>query len=150
MFTITDDGSLSTKINSMVTQCDYMISSIKSASESTKVGIAVTIPPNYSQDAFGKAYGCGQTRERYKHNNMLWVKRLLQEYANKETDRIYLVPICTNLDTIYNMGLESDSVNARNTSITYQSPIANGGVHSVESGYQQLADVYMAFLKANV
>ena len=58
------------------------------------------------------------------------------------------VNIFTNLDTTYNMGLESTPVNARNTAITYESPIANGTVHPVESGYKQLADVYMAFLKA--
>ena len=40
------------------------------------------------------------------------------------------------------MGLEDTKVNARNT-ITYSSPIANGGVHPVESGYWQIADVYL-------
>ena len=148
VFLPTDDDALNSKINTMVTQCNYIVNSIKSASANTKIGIAVTIPPNRSQDAFGKAYGCGQTRARYKHNNTAWVKRLLAEYTGMEADNIYLIPICTNLDTTYNMGLESVPVNARNTDNTYLSPIANGGVHPVESGYKQLADVYTAFLKA--
>lgn len=79
---------------------------------------------------------------------MLFVQGIIETYDERESDSIYLVPIYTNLDTTYNMGLESDPVNARNTSITYESPIANGGVHPAEVGYKQLADVYMAFLKA--
>jgi hypothetical protein len=39
-------------------------------------------------------------------------------------------------------------VNARNTEVTYESPIENGGVHPVLSGYWQIADIYTAFLKA--
>ena len=58
-----------------------------------KVGIALTIPPNYNQDAFGKAYSCGQTRWRYKHNNWLFVKRLIDDYDNQTTNGIYVIPI---------------------------------------------------------
>jgi len=148
MFLKTDDEAVFSQIKTCITQCDAMIASLKSAVSGIKIGIAVTIPPNRSQDAFGKAYGCGQTRSRYKRNNMLFVKSIIDTYDERETDGIYLVPIFTNLDTTYNMGLESMPVNARNTAITYESPIANGGVHPVESGYKQLADVYMAFLKA--
>lgn len=148
MFDYTADSSLEAQIQRCIDYCDAMIASIKSASASIKIGICVTIPPNDSQDAFGKAYGCGQTRNRYKRNNLLWAKRLIAEYDNRETDAIYLVPIHTNLDTVYNMGMETLPVNARNTDVTYQSPIANGGVHPVESGYWQIADVYTAFLKA--
>ena len=148
MFDYTADSSLVAQIQRCIDYCDAMIASIKSASASIKIGICVTIPPNDSQDAFGKAYGCGQTRNRYKRNNLLWAKRLIAEYDNRETDAIYLVPIHTNLDTVYNMGMETLPVNARNTVVTYESPIDNGGVHPVESGYWQIADVYTAFLKA--
>lgn len=150
MFEYTNDGAVNAKIESCITQCDEMIESIKAVSPSPKIGICITIPPNDSQDAFGKAYGCGQTRNRYKRNNLLWVKRLIAEYDSRENEGIYLIPIHTNLDTVFNMGMEALPVNARNTVTTYQSPIANGGVHPVESGYWQIADVYTAFLKGNV
>ena len=147
MFLKNDDDAVYSQTKTCLTQCNAMITSLKSAAPNIKIGIVVTIPPNRSQDAFGKAYGCGQTRERYKRNNMLFVKSIIDAYDERESDSIYLVPIFTNLDTTYNMGLESTPVNARNT-ITYESPIANGSVHPVESGYKQLADVYMAFIKA--
>lgn len=142
------DSALETGITNCESLCDSMIASIKSASPSTKIGLCLTIPPNHSQDAFGKAYKCGQTRDRYKRNNLLWVHSLIETYSNRASDGIYLIPIYTNLDTVYNMGLETLPVNARNTDVTYQSPIGNGGVHPVSSGYWQIADVYTAFLKA--
>lgn len=148
MFGYTNDFSLARAINDAKDLCNEMIASIKSVSADTKIGLCLTIPPNHSQDAFGKVYKCNQTRDRCKRNNVIWVQNLIETYDGKESDGIYLVPIYVNLDTVYNMGMETLPVNARNTDVTYQSPIANGGVHPVESGYWQIADVYTAFLKA--
>lgn len=150
MFGYVDDTALAAAINMNIGYCDAMIDSVKDVSDNIKIGVCLTIPPNHSQDAFGKAYQCAQTRDRYKRNNALWVNRLVSEYDDREDEDIYLVPLFTNLDTIYNMGMESMPVNARNTAMTYNSPIGNGGVHPVESGYWQIADVYTAFLKGNV
>lgn len=149
MFGALSDAQLAASIESGIGYCDSMIASIKSASPNTKVVVCMTIPPNFSQDAFGKEYKNRQTRARYKRNNILWVERLIDEYDGREAESIYLCPINLSLDTIYNMGMETMPVNARNTAMTYESPIANGGVHPVESGYWQIADVYTAFLKAH-
>lgn len=149
VFGSTSDSALNTAIAGCKEYCDAMIESILDASPNTKIGICLTIPPNHSQDAFGKEYNCGQNRARYKRNNTLWVNALIEEYDGRESEGIYLIPINLALDTVYNMGLETLPVNARNTSITYESPIGNGGVHPVESGYWQIADVYTAFLKGN-
>lgn len=148
-FNYTSDSDLETAIATITGLCNSMIASVKSASPNSKIGICLTIPPNHSQDAFGKAYACNQSRDRYKRNNAIWVQRQIEEYDSRESEGIYVIPIHTNLDTINNMGMETLPVNARNTSVTYQSPIGNGGVHPVESGYWQIADVYTAFLKGN-
>lgn len=147
-FSFATDDTVDAQITTCINYVTSAITSIKSASPSTKIGVCLTIPPNHSQDAFGKAYDNGQTRNRYKRNNTLWVDKLIETFDSRESENIYLVPIHTNLDTVYNMGMETLPVNARNTAITYQSPIGNGGVHPVESGYWQIADVYTAFLKA--
>ncbi len=146
-FSFYDDLTLNNEINILFNRCDYIVNSIKSYNENIKIGIALTIPPNYSQDAFGKAYSCGQTRDRYKRNNILWVNAQINRYKDRENEGIYLIPIHCNLDTKYNFGFEEIQVNKRNT-MTYLSPIANGGVHPVESGYWQCADTYWYFLKA--
>ena len=146
-FGYTLDSILEGVIDGLNSMCDSMIASIKEASPNTKIGVVLTIPPNYSQDAFGKAYKCGQTRARYKHNNVIWVDNQIRRYENREEEGIYLIPIHTNLDTKYNMGMETNYHNKRNTTMTYESPITNGGVHPVDSGYWQIADVYWFFLK---
>lgn len=147
VFSYTTDSILAGVIDDLNSMCDAMISSIMGASPETKVGVALTIPPNYSQDAFGKAYNCGQSRARYKRNNVIWVDNLIRRYQNREEEGIYLIPIHTNLDTKFNMGMETNYHNKRNTTMTYESPIRNGGVHPVDSGYWQIADVYWFFLK---
>lgn len=149
MFNYTSDGALESGIETAIERVDAMISSLQDAVIGIKVGICLTIPPNDSQDAFGKAYKCKQSRDRYKRNNTIWVNELIKEYDGREAEGIYLVPINVALDTVYNMGLETIPVNARNTDITYQSPVGNGCVHPATSGYWQIADVYAAFLKGN-
>lgn len=149
VFGYVSDTELNVWIPRILGYYDTMVESLQTADSSMKIGICITIPPNNSQDAFGKDYNCGQTRDRCKRNNAIWASKLIEHFAGKENERVYLVPIHVNLDTVYNMGMETFSVNARNTAITYESPTANGGVHPVESGYWQIADVYTAFLKGN-
>lgn len=148
MISITSDTQMNNGINTFITRLNTVIASLKSANADMKIGIALTIPPNYSQDAFGKVYK-NRWRNRSKKNISYLVNRLITEYDNKENDRVYLIPIYTNLDTVYNMGMEDTQVNARNTT-TYKAPIGNGGVHPAESGYWQIADVYYSFLKAHI
>ena len=147
MFHASDDFEAAITVENTLAKYQEMIDSIKSVSEAPKVALGVTIPPNYSQDPFGKSYANNQTRNRYKRNNTLWVKSLIENFDNRINEGIYLVHIHVNLDTRYNMGLEEIQVNARNTT-TYMSPIGNGGVHPVESGYWQIADVEWYFLKS--
>ena len=147
MFGYADDASAEGGVTTNIVYLDATIASVRSAAPNTKICVALTIPPNYSQDAFGKAYKCSQTRDRYKRNNALWVAKLIETYQGRESDGIYILPINTNLDTRYNMGFESAQVNKRNTE-TYQQPIGNGGVHPSESGYWQVADIYWFFLKS--
>lgn len=150
MFGAASDTQLNSSIESAIDYCDTVIESVQTASPDTTILICLTIPCNYTQDGFGKEYGCGQTRQRCKRNNILWVQRQIAEYGGRESEGIYLVPINLALDTVNNMGAETDSVNARNISVTYRTSTGNGAVHPAESGYWQIADMYKAFLKANL
>ena len=150
VFGFTSDSAYESGVTTILERAESAVQSVLDATTTTKVCVCLTIPPNHSQDAFGKAYNCGQTRNRYKRNNTLWVDALMNLFKDRESERIYLIPINACLDTVYNMGMETLPVNARNTDVTYQSPISNGGVHPVESGYWQIADVYTAFIKGNL
>ena len=148
MFSCRDDDEALAKAEKCICYLNQMIESIIKASPHTRVGICLPIPPNHSQDAFGKAYGLWQTRERYRRNNLLLVNMMIEKYDNRTSEMIYLVPIHLALDTVWNMGMETIPVNARNLETEEVSPIKNGGVHPDLSGYWQIADVYTAFLKA--
>lgn len=146
-FSYTDDAMLKSKIDEFIADYDFFIASVKQFDPNIKIGVCITIPPNQSQDAFGKAYASGQTQHRYKINNAALVKRLIEKYKGQEANNIYLVPIEVNLDTRNNMGFDVEPINARNTT-TVERATSNGGVHPAESGYWQIADVYHAFIKS--
>ena len=147
MFSITSEMSLESKMDEAIADFETMINSIKANSSTIKIGLALTIPPNYSQDAFAKDYSTGQTRWRYKRNNVLWVQRMIQHFSGKEAQNIYLIPTNSVIDTKYNYGFVEEKVNAR-SEITKQVSAANGGVHPVTSGYWQIADAYWFWLKS--
>lgn len=130
----------------MILQLQGMISSIHKFDADINVGIAITIPPGNDQNAFGKAYGVTYTLWQYKNKNFLWNKALINAFRDSEENNIYLIPINTNLDTYYNMGLEDEQCNAR-TDKKVTTIVENGNVHPSEEGYWQIADVYWYFLK---
>lgn len=147
MFSFLDDVSANAAITTVLSEYQTMIDSIRAYSAAIKIGIAITIPPSYEQSAFGKNYGNGTTRWRYKRNNFLWIKALINNFKAEEAQGIYLVPINVNIDTRYNYGLESLPVNARNSK-TVESIVANGGVHPDVPGYWQIADSFWYWLKS--
>lgn len=147
VFSVSDETDLRNTVDNMLSQYGQMIKSIKAFDDNIKIGLAITIPPAYSQDAFGLNHGTDYVRWRYKRHNYLWCKSLINEFKDQEENDIYLVPIHVNLDTKYNMGMEQVQVNARNPQMVEVIP-ANGSVHPNEYGYWQIADVYWYFLKS--
>lgn len=125
-FGMTSDEALQTKIDTILSDFDYIINDVKSYDPNIKVGITVTIPPNARQDAFGTAYGTGQTQWRYKRNNAIWGQRLIAHYKNKEDQGIYLVPMQHDIDTNNNIA---------------------DAVHPIQSGYDQMGNSVYAYLK---
>ena len=125
-FGMTSDEALQTKIDTILSDFDYIINDVKSYDPNIKVGVTVTIPPNASQDAFGNAYGNGQTQWRYKRNNALWTQRLIAHYKDKDAQGIYLVPMQHNIDTTNNIA---------------------DAVHPTQAGYDQMGDSVYAYLK---
>ena len=126
-FGITDDNVLNTKINAMITDYNAIISSIHEYDPNIKVGVTVTIPPSSSQDVFGNSRGVGQTQWRYKRNNFIWNRKAIDNFKNKESQNIYLVPLNHNLDTDSNLA---------------------DHVHPTENGYNQMGDSLYYFMKS--
>lgn len=144
VYSYSDDANLTAKLLIIKKQIDHIVSSIQQFDNNVKVCIALPIPPNYSQNGF---YDQDQTRNRCKRNNALLVDELIKTYDNRESERIYLIPLHCNLDTEYNFKLIDEVVNKRST-ITYKASAKGSNVHPDESGYWQCADSYWFFLKS--
>jgi lysophospholipase L1-like esterase len=147
MFGFSGVPEANAEIPNILARYQIMIDSIKSAGAGIKIGIALTIPPSYDHNPWGKLFGMSYSRENYKLANWMFVKALTNQFQNQEAGRVYIVPVNTNLDTRYNMGLESLPVNARNAK-TIESIASNGHVHPSTEGYWQIADCYWFFLKS--
>lgn len=146
LFQWIDDKEAKKGIKETTHYYNEMIESIQSYDSDINIGICLTIPPGYSQDAFGGMYGTLIPRWKYKNHYIMWVNALIESFDNKQMRHLYLVPINTNIDTKYNMGMADIQVNARNTRLEEQI-IPNGNCHPDETGYAQIADVYFSFLK---
>jgi len=146
VFSKTSDAGVSQLATTMLAQLEAMITNIHTYDANIKIGLAVTTPPPYNNDAFGASYGCGQTRWRFKRNLLLWSRLLINQFQGREVaDKVYLVPLSLNLDTVHNMLFNTAAPWNSRTSLTTQR-IYNG-VHPDTPGYYQSADTYHAFLK---
>ena len=122
----TNDDGLNTKVDTILNDLDFIVNDVLSYNPNIKVGVTVTFPPNENQDAFGNAYGNGQTQWRYKRNNAIWTKRLIEHFNGKEAQGIYLVPMQHNINTVTNIA---------------------DAVHPTQAGYDQIGDSVYAYLK---
>jgi lysophospholipase L1-like esterase len=125
VFDPTTDGDLNILITTVLTKYDTIINSIKAYNSNIKIGVNITIPPNESQDAFGLAYGSGQTQWRYKRNNSLWIEQLINHF--KSISGVYLIPMNNNIDCKNNI---------------------NDGVHPKAEGYNQMGDALYYWMKS--
>lgn len=96
-----DDESLDNKIQQIFKDAEYIINDIHAYDSTIKIGLAITFPPNASQDAFGTAKDVYQTQWRYKDNNFIWVQKLMEKYNDHEF--VQLVPLHCVLDTVNNI-----------------------------------------------
>lgn len=78
---------------------------------------------------------------------MLWAKTLIETYTGQEANRIYLVPTNTALDVVNGYPLSASAIVNSRSSVMVQRQ--NNGVHPDTSGYQQIGDALLAFLKCN-
>ena len=141
----TSVDAINQQITVVLSQYQTMIDSIKSFDTTIKIGIMITIPPAYTQDAFAVAYNNGPTRFGNKMTNFMWVKALIKYFVGKEAQGIYIVPINVNIDTKHNFPTETVPANARSGVMVVRQ---NNGVHPAEGGYYQIADVIYYWLKS--
>jgi lysophospholipase L1-like esterase len=145
-FNIRTDQLVEKKISVMINQMTEILNNIHRYDKRIKIGIMISIPPAYNQDGFGafQFSHTGQTRWRYKRNILMWAKKLIHVFKNKEKDNIYLIPVNVNLDTLHNMPGKMVPANSRTDKMIFRQ---DDPVHPAKEGHFQIADVIFSFIK---
>ena len=141
------DETIEPVTNTMFKHYDALVAAVHGYSKDTWIAAMLPAPPAATQDAFGANYRCGQTRWQYKRNQHRLMERMLERYANREKEHLYVVPIHVNLDCSHNYPSGPQPWNAR---ADIQTDRLSNGVHPAASGYRQIGDSLYAWLKVQL
>jgi lysophospholipase L1-like esterase len=142
LFGQTSDANAESVVTAMASDLAAIIANIQAAVSGIKVWVGLVTPPSHDQSAFGNDYpGASQYRSRYNRNIGIWRSFLIATYGGSAT--VGLAPVNCCLDTINNMAVTSQAVNARNATTT---SVQTNGVHPANSGELQIGDCFYACL----
>lgn len=145
-FSATDE-TIEERIDVMFSHYETLLAMVREVAPDAEIGALLLVPPAASQDAFGANYACGQTRWQYRRNQHRVVERMLEQFGNRETEGLFLVPAVCNLDCARNYPQRTEPANSR--SETPLTRLANG-VHPGPDGYRQIGDSIYCWLKARL
>ena len=141
VFQATDEDRAE-RIAKIIENADKLVSAFRKDMPDAVIGIGL-VTSGANQDAFGSSYKCGQTSWGYHKNHFYLNKAMVKHFAGKDP-KLFIVPANTGLDTENNFPVKKEAVNVGNSvKIERQS----NGVHPAISGYNQMGDVYYAWLK---
>lgn len=137
------EDNLESAVDQILKNAEKLIAEFQRVAPDAQIGLALTVPPAASQDAFG-ASEPSQSRWQYRRNQHRLVERMIEKYGNGQYRNISLVPAYLNLDCENNFPVTSEPVNSRNNVKVLRQ---NNGVHPAPEGYLQIADSFYAWLK---
>ncbi len=143
VFSLKEDN-LDSAIDRILKNADKLIAEFQKVGPDTQIGLALTVPPAATQDAFGSNYQCGQTRWQYRRNQHRLVELMIERYGSGKYRNVSLIPVYVNLDCENNFPTVSEPLNSRNSAKTVRQ---SNGVHPAQEGYLQIADSFYAWLK---
>lgn len=139
-----NDETIEKTIDNMFQYADTLLAEFRKVGPETKIGIVLIPPPAATQDAFGSNYKCGQTRWQYRKNQHRVVERLIQKFAGKEKENLFIIPAYVNIDCVNNYPKKQETINSRTTAKISRD---SNGVHPAAEGYLQIADSIYYWMK---
>ena len=133
-----NDGWRNMNGTTIVENLQTMINSIKAYNSNIKIGISLQCPPYLGE------YGNNNLYEHLRRNKDN--ENVINAFKDKENNNIYIVPINSNLDAVFNFPMGTTVINSRNSN-TIQN--CTDETHPANSGYYQISDSYYCFLKCN-
>ena len=124
-------AAIDDRIDAMLLHADALVAAFRKAAPQAQLGICLTTPPNSREEAFQANYKDRYHRWGWKRIQHRLVQREIRHFANRETERLFVVPTQLNLDPVDGY------------------PV-NNGVHPNEFGYKQIGASIYAWLKTRV
>jgi len=118
-------------IDKMFKEAEPLLAALRAAAPKADIGVCITTPPNARESGFEANYKGKYHRWGWKRIQHRLVERQLKHFANRDKDRIYLIPTELNLDPVDGYP-------------------ENNGVHPNTTGYNQIGDTIYAWLKSRL
>jgi lysophospholipase L1-like esterase len=134
-------------IDKMLRYYDGIVEMVHNHSPQTRIGVMLPVPPCATQDGFGANSYCGQTRWQYRRNQHRLVERMIEQYSDREEERISLVPVEINIDCARGYPVRTAPSSAASSDTIVRQ---NNAVHPATSGYNQIGDALYCWLKSGV
>lgn len=124
-----DPASVETAIDTMITSAEALLARFRTAMPAATFGIALVPPPNLRAETFELVYPkFNIRRENWRRAQHRLVRRQIDHFGEREGERIFLVPT--------EIGIDQEDGYA-----------PNDAVHPNVLGYEQIANVFFAWLK---
>ena len=130
------------KVRKILADADTFITAFKKDIPNAIIGVAF-ITPAADQDAFGKVNKCRGTAWLRFQNQFYLNNEMQKHFAAKHPD-IIMIPTGLGVDSENNFPVRKESVSHGTKNTIYRQ---DNGVHPAVSGYNQLGDIYYAWLK---
>jgi len=123
-----DVTAIDDRVDAMFKEAETLIAAVQKAAPKAQLGVCLTPAANARESGFEANYKGRYHRWGWKRIQHRLVQRQLEQFGNRESDRIYIVPIELNIDPVDGY------------------PV-NNGVHPNAFGYQQIGASIYAWLK---
>jgi lysophospholipase L1-like esterase len=126
-----DPKGIDARIDAMFAQADTLLAAYRKALPQAELGICLTTPPNARESGFEANYKGKYHRWGWKQIQHRLVQRQLAHFADRQSDKIFIIPTELNLDPVDGY------------------PVDNG-VHPNAVGYKQIGASIYAWLKSRL
>jgi lysophospholipase L1-like esterase len=123
-----DPVKIDERIDVVFKHAEKLLAAMRQAAPQADLAICLTTPPNVRQGAFEANYKTNYTRWGWKRIQHRLIEQEIEQFADREKERIFVVPTELNVDPIDGYP-------------------DNNAVHPNAVGYGQIADSIYAWLK---
>jgi lysophospholipase L1-like esterase len=139
------DDDIDATIDTIFGYYDQLIRMVHDYAPAAKIGIISLDTLTRSQHGF-RNYRADrkQTRWQYRRLQQRMVEREIERFGGREAEKIYLVPVHLNIDTVHAFPMVTLPTNAR---MPEPEQRVNDGAHLSPEGYRQFGDAIYAWMK---